>query len=55
MAKWIRTTFSLDAEVIHVLNKVPRNEIPNKSKFVEALVRLWLEKYGYEISGSIGD
>lgn len=54
MESWSRTTLSIDREVLHVLNKVPRTEVPSKSKLVEQLIRTWLEKHGYSISGSDG-
>jgi len=55
MTSWKRTTFSINSEVIHVLNKVSRTELASKSKLVETLIRDWLKEHGYEISGSNGE
>lgn len=52
MEKWTRTSFSIKTEILHVLNKVPRSELPNKSLLVEILLCKWLKDRGYTISGS---
>ena len=55
MKRWVRTTLSIDSEVLHVLNKVPRADLPSKSKLVETLVKVWLKEHGYIVSGSSGE
>lgn len=55
MKDWRRTSFTIKSEVLHVLNKVPRTELPNKSRLVEGLLYEWLLEHGYQVSGSLGE
>ena len=51
--EWKRVSFSISTEVVHVLDKMPRNEVPNKSVLVEQLLRGWLHDHDQTISGSL--
>lgn len=51
--KWTRVGFSIKTGVVNALNSVPRNVVPNKSKFVESLIVKWLTKNNFIQSGSL--
>jgi metal-responsive CopG/Arc/MetJ family transcriptional regulator len=50
---WARTSISIDKEVLHVLDKVPKTELVNRSRLIETFLREWLTMHGYKITGSI--
>ena len=44
MEKRKRTTYHLSIDLLNKLNKLSRDQLPNKSALVEKLLREWLKK-----------
>ena len=40
-----RTSHNISEDLLNRLNKIPRNELPNKSELIEQLLEIWYKGY----------